>query len=222
MEGSADIVVCVATELEGRLLVGGQVTRIVSGIGAVNAAIALTRYLERCRTTLPAAVINCGIAGAYPAAFEEHGFSTGAVAWAESECYGDLGAADPQDGFLDLRAMGFPLLGGEHPVYNELPLQLHPPSARRAKFVTVNTCTGTDESARRIEARTGGSVESMEGAAIAHVARLYGIPCGGVRGISNRAGDRDRSTWRIRDAAEAAQLALLEWTRNWRRPSSAP
>ena len=51
----------------------------------------------------------------------------------------------------------------------------------------------------------------MEGAAIAHVARLYGIPCGEIRGISNRAGNRDRSSWRVKEAAVAAQEALVSW-----------
>jgi futalosine hydrolase len=51
----------------------------------------------------------------------------------------------------------------------------------------------------------------MEGAAIAHVAALYGIPAGEIRGISNRAGNRDRSSWRVADAAAAAQEALLAW-----------
>ena len=75
----------------------------------------------------------------------------------------------------------------------------------------MNTCTGTDEDAQQIEARTGGAVESMEGAAIAHVATLFGIPAGEIRGISNRAGNRDRSTWRVKEAAVAAQEALLTW-----------
>jgi len=203
-----DLVVCVATELEGSLL-RPHVRVLVTGIGAVNAAVALTRFLEREGAK---AVINCGIAGAYPKAFES-GLSTGTVVCAESECYGDLGANSP-DGFLDLQALGFPLIAGAVPVHNRLTLDLFP-AARRARFVTVNTCSGTDDDARRMETRAGigglGEVESMEGAAIAHVARLYEIPAGEIRGISNRAGNRDRGSWRIKEAAVAAQEALLDW-----------
>jgi futalosine hydrolase len=54
-------------------------------------------------------------------------------------------------------------------------------------------------------------VESMEGAAIAHVAALAGIQVGEIRGISNLVGNRDRSAWRVKEAAIAAQEALLEW-----------
>lgn len=190
-----------ATELEGALL-RPHVPVVCTGVGAVNAAYALTRFLDR----EPAeAVIVCGIAGAYPAS----GLPIGSVVCAESECYGDLGADSP-DGFLDMQALGFPVIGGANPIYNLLPLRIFP-APLRARFVTMNTCTGTDSDARAIEARTGGAVESMEGAAIAHVAALAGIPAGEIRGISNLVGNRDRSAWRVKEAAQAAQQALIAW-----------
>jgi futalosine hydrolase len=202
---AADLVVCVATELEGALL-RPHVPLLVTGVGAVNAAYTLTRFLEREGAR---AVIVCGIAGAYPRAFVDENLGTGRVVCAESECYGDLGA-DSAGGFLDMRALGFPVIAGAEPVYNILPMQIFP-APRRVRFVTMNTCSGSDEKARQLEARTGGSVESMEGAAIAHVAALFGIAAGEIRGISNRAGDRDRSAWRVKEAAVAAQEALLTW-----------
>ena len=201
---AADLVVCAATELESSALQGSLpsgVSLLVTGVGAVNAACALTRFLEREGAR---AVVVCGIGGAYPGAE----LSLGSVVWAESECYGDLGAASPQ-GFLDMQAMGFPVIGGEAPVYNVLPVQFRPAGRKWVRFVTVNTCTGDDETARALATRTGGAVENMEGAAIAHVARLYGIPCGEVRGISNPVGSRERGAWRVRDAALAAQEELV-------------
>ena len=200
-----DLVVCVATELEGALL-RPRVPVLVTGVGPVNAAYTLTRFLERERAQK---VIVCGIAGAYPRAFTEGGLGLGGVVCAESECYGDLGA-DSADGFLDMEALGFPVIAAPQPIYNLLPMQLFP-AARRVRFVTMNTCTGSDQRARHLESRTGGAVESMEGAAIAHVATLFGIPVGEIRGISNRAGDRDRGNWRVKEAAAAAQEALLAW-----------
>ena len=201
---AADLVVCAATELESSALQGSLpsgVSLLVTGVGAVNAACALTRFLEREGAR---AVVVCGIGGAYPGAE----LSLGSVVWAESECYGDLGAASPQ-GFLDMQAMGFPVIGGEAPVYNVLPVQFRPAGRKWVRFVTVNTCTGDDETARALATRTGGAVENMEGAAIAHVARLYGIPCGEVRGISNPVGNRERGAWRVREAALAAQEELV-------------
>jgi futalosine hydrolase len=195
-----DLLVCVATEMEGALL-RPYVPVIATGVGAVNAAYALTRFLDREPVK---AIVVCGIGGAYPGS----GIAVGSVACAESECYGDLGASSP-DGFLDMQALGFPVIPG---AYNVLPMQIFP-AVRRARFVTMNTCSGTDDDVRLIEARTGGAVESMEGAAIAHVAALAGIPVGEIRGISNMAGNRDRGAWRVKEAASAAQEALLEWMR---------
>jgi futalosine hydrolase len=201
----ADLIVCVATELEGALL-RPHLPVLVTGVGAVNAACALTRYLERQGVERESvrAIISCGIGGGYPDA----GFPLASAVWAESECYGDLGAAS-DGGFLDMRALGFPLIAGPEPVYNRLPVTIRP-CRTSAPFVTVNTCTGDDAAARAIAARTGGGVENMEGAAIAHVAALYAIPAGEVRGISNFVGKRDRSMWRVKEAAAAAQQALLD------------
>jgi futalosine hydrolase len=85
------------------------------------------------------------------------------------------------------------------------------PVRRRVPFVTVSTCTGTDGAARDIETRTAGAVESMEGAAIAHVAHLHRLPVGEVRGISNIVTNRDTTAWRLKEAAAAAQEAVLSW-----------
>jgi futalosine hydrolase len=196
-----ELVVCAATEMESALL-RPHVPVITTGVGAVNAAYSLTRFLDREQVK---AIVVCGIAGAYPGA----GIPVGSVVCAESECYGDLGADSP-DGFLDMEALGFPLVLAPVRLYNLLPMQIFPVEGR-ARFVTMNTCTGSDVDARAIQARTGGAVESMEGAAIAHVAALAGIPVGEIRGISNLAGNRDRGSWRVKEAAAAAQEALLAW-----------
>jgi futalosine hydrolase len=201
-----DIVVCFATGLEAegfpRTIGGRSLTVLETGIGTVNAAFALTRHLLEHPA---AAVISCGIAGAYPVS----GLVPGDVVCAESETYGDLGSESPE-GFLDMEAIGFPLIEGPPRVYNDLPLDLFP-AARRARFVTVSTCTGTDRRAVEMAGRTGAAVESMEGAAIVHVARLLGVKVGEVRGISNTAGDRDRRRWRVEEAADAARTTLAAW-----------
>ena len=201
-----DFAVCFSTDLEGDGLptsVGGRsVALIRTGVGPVNAAFALTRFLSRHEANV---VIGCGIGGAYPGSDLEPGIAV----CAESETYGDLGADSPE-GFLDMRALGFPVIAGDEPIFNQMPLDVFP-AARRLPFVTCATCTGTDAAARALVARTGGAVESMEGAAIVHVARLMSVKVGEVRGISNAVGKRDRGAWRIREAAAAARASLIEW-----------
>jgi len=205
-----DLVICFATAMEGeglpRVVAGRSLALLRTGVGPVNAAFALTRYLAEHRA---GAVISCGVGGAYPGS----GLEPGDVAWAESETYGDLGAESAR-GFLDMEALGFPVIDpvieGDPPLFNRLPLDLFP-AGRGAPFVTCATCTGTDRKAAELAARTGGAVESMEGAAIVHVARLMGVRVGEVRGISNAVGYRDLKQWRLREAAAAARAALVAW-----------
>jgi futalosine hydrolase len=201
-----DLLLCTATDFEGSLfrerLLGAGVRIITTGVGPVNAAHAVTMaILER----KPDAIVVCGVGGAYPGA----GLAIGDVASASSECYGDLGANSPA-GFLDMAALGFPVITSPGPIYNDLPMQIFPVEPR-VKFVTVSTCTGTHASAVAIEQRTGGAVENMEGATVAHVALLHGIPCGEVRGISNIVTDRDPGAWRLKEAAAAAQQSVIAW-----------
>jgi futalosine hydrolase len=205
---AGDTLVCVATDLEGALLqqfaigTAGKVAVIRTGVGPVNAAHAVTLELTRAR---PSAIVVCGIAGAYPGS----GLAIGQVVSAASETYGDLGATSPT-GFLDMAALGFPTVAGPPPLYNTFLMQLFP-TTTRVPFITMSTCTGTAAGAAAIEGRTGGAVENMEGAAVAHVAHLHGIPVGEVRAISNIVTDRDPRAWRIQDAATAAQEALISW-----------
>lgn len=183
--------VAAATELECALL-KNRVRTIVTGVGQVNMAHALTLAIEQQR---PDGIIVVGIGGAYPGS----GLSIGDVVCAESETFGDLGVETP-GGFMELTDF----------LQSTYPMQLFP-AARRARFVTVSTCTGTDELSARIQARTQGAVENMEGAAAAQVAARYGIPVGEVRGISNFTGRRDRAAWRVTEAASASQALLAKW-----------
>jgi futalosine hydrolase len=203
-----DVLLCVATELECGLLrerLDGKAPSIAilrTGVGAVNAAHAVTLFLSK---TGAKEIVVCGVGGAYPSS----GLGVGDVVCAETECYGDLGATTPS-GFLDMKALGFPVVDAPIPLFNELPMHVFP-VARRARFVTMTSCTGTEKDARAIETRTGGSVESMEGAAVAHVAHLLGVRVGEVRGISNIVTDRDTRAWRLKEASLAAQEAVVSW-----------
>ena len=50
----------------------------------------------------------------------------------------------------------------------------------------------------------------MEGFAVAFACRLRGVPVDIVRGISNTAGDRDKSHWQVTAALEAAGRLTLQ------------
>ncbi len=185
----------------------------ISGIGKTNAAHTASVLI---RNYLPAMIINFGIGGAYPSS----GLNVGDIAIATKEVYADEGV-DLKSGFHTLRKIGIPLLQtGRRRYFNEFPLDkslsksafdaAHPLfSSRKGTFSTVSTCTGTTERARELSERFRAICENMEGAAIAHICRLYEIPCVEIRSISNMVEERNTSKWDVRLAAENCQNAVI-------------
>lgn len=157
------------------------VETLVTGVGPVEAAGAVARALARGAYDL---VVGAGIAGAFDgAAAVGEG-----VALAEDAL--ELSLEDGRaialpdgarvvdrvrsDGTLlaALRARGVPVLRG----------------------ITVARVTATEATAARL-AQLGAQVETMEGFAVLRAAERAGVAAIGVRGISNRAGARERSGW---------------------------
>lgn len=179
------------------------------GVGKTNAAHGTTLLIERFK---PALVYSLGVAGAYPSS----GLGIGAVALAEKEIYGDEGLL-LADSFYPMERIGLPLVsGGGTVLYNEFPMVVPAAlrgSAPQGTFVTVSSCSGSRGRGRELEQRFAALCETMEGASVAHVCALAGVPCAEVRGISNIIEDRAaRSLSRedIAGAAEAVQRFFLE------------
>ncbi|WP_298268460.1 futalosine hydrolase [Geobacter sp.] len=232
------VIVCAATRQEISLLVrsigaletrgrGGretyrgavgeqEVVLAIAGIGKVNTASALTALLE---SFTPPLVINVGCGGA----FAGSGLQVGDLAIASAEVYGDEGV-QTSAGWEPLDLIGIPSLERKGLRYfNEFPLAKLPAeraiqlaaalgiSARRGRFVTVSTCSGTSARGEELLRRFDPLCENMEGAAAAHVSLLYDVDCLEVRGISNMVEDRDLSRWNIPLAVEKAQRFILKF-----------
>jgi futalosine hydrolase len=60
------------------------------------------------------------------------------------------------------------------------------------------------DAALRREQFPAAVAEDMEGFAVALACRLAAVPCQIIRGISNRAGDRDKANWQVEPALRAA------------------
>jgi futalosine hydrolase len=85
-----------------------------------------------------------------------------------------------------------------------------PAAARAGLLLSACSASADDADVRsRLRLHPEAAAEDMEGFAVAAACRLAGVPLDIVRGISNTAGDRDRSRWQI-DAAcrAAAELAV--------------
>ena len=203
----------------GRLS-GIKAVYAVSGIGKVNAAHATTLMIERFQPDL---IINFGVGGAYPSS----GMSTGDVAIARREIYADEGIHIKND-FLTLEAIGIPLVrSGRKRWFNDFLLENRSTrkvlshsvaafqkersySIKTGAFATVSACTGTAKRAREIERRLGVICENMEGAAVAHICAIYGVPMIEIRGISNLVEDRNRDSWDIETAADHCQQTVAD------------
>ncbi len=225
----ASIAVIKGTTLGSKQLIEGtlgqqRIILCIGGMGKVNAAHAATLMLFRFD---PEAVIVFGIGGAYPSS----GAGIGDLAVAKEEIAGDEGVLT-REGFRDARYIGIPLLktaGSE--VYSTYPasepllhsslqsLNAHGKSGqgkiRVGSFVTLSTCTGTTARAKELEERYHALCENMEGAAVAQVASLHGVPWLEVRGISNLVEDRDLKKWDLPGAAGAAQQAVQHIVEGW-------
>ena len=163
-------------------------------------------------------MIQTGVAGAYVPA----NVAVGSVLLADTEIYGDVGVST-LGGWRPLEEIGIPLVpatDGQPPRFNYFPLD---PSlvaraasaasalvARTGRFVTLSQVTGIRADGDALFERFGALCESMEGAAAAHVCALYDVPFLEVRGISNLVEDRDRSKWRLAEAAHAAQHVVMK------------
>lgn len=193
---------------------GAAVALLAAGLGKANVALALGAVTERVAAGL---ILSVGVGGAFPGS----GLEPGDLAVASEEVYADEGA-ETAEGWQGLDAVGIPLWeAADGGVYlNRLPvdpaetagLAAAARAAGRAAvgpFVTVSTVTGSAARAAWLRERFGAVCETMEGAAAAHAALARGVPFAEVRGISNAVGPRDRASWRLAEAAAAAQGAAL-------------
>ncbi|ROR03218.1 phosphorylase family protein [Desulfosoma caldarium] len=77
--------------------------------------------------------------------------------------------------------------------------------------VTVGMSSGDAWIAEERFTRYGAWAEDMEGSAVVQVCRRYGVPVVQCRGISNRAGERDKSLWCMDKALAHSHAVLGTW-----------
>ena len=196
-----------------------------SGLGKINAAAAAAAILSRYSV---ARLWMWGSAGAYDLV----GVEISDVALASEEILGDEGVATVST-WQPLDAIGIPLIDSKvKPFFNRMevdPLELKrtiqllsewqrvPPVSRIhvGPFVTVSAVSGSPARARLLFNRYRALCENMEGGAVAQVCLRYGVPFLEIRGLSNRAGDRNKKRWQLSKALNNSQRALLYLLENW-------
>lgn len=190
---------------KGRAGLKGQGwTWLECGIGKANTAMTLAAYAQRHR---PEQVLLLGIAGAYP----DSGWQLGDCLLAEKEIQADLGVKDG-----GMKGMGFPTLtlAGSPPLqlHNRFPLDKGFTAQLKARtrlasanFLTRDLVSENPSEARQLSLKWEAAVENMEGAAFAQACLWLGLQGAELRAVSNLAGVRDKSQWRIKQAVEALE-----------------
>lgn len=178
------------------------------GIGKVNTAATLAAFAQRRRF---ARVLLFGIAGAYP----DSGLALGGCALAEREIQADLGVREG-----GMKGLGFPSLRveSEH-FHNRFPLDQAFTAELKERlglpgkvFLTRDLVSENPTEARELARKWEADLENMEGAAFAQTCLWLGLAGAELRAVSNLAGVRDKARWRIRQAVEALEAAVLKLT----------
>lgn len=180
---------------------GMRVDLLVTGVGIASTTYHLARRLAAQTYTL---IINVGIAGVLGGEL-----TPVRLVRVMSDRFADFGV-DDRGVFRDVveiglvKPNGFPYRKGLlKPVCSIKPasFQLLIP----VNGITVQTVTGSNKSAKRLLERYGPSVETMEGAAVFYTAMMERVECVQVRSISNRVTNRDRESWKTREAIDALE-----------------
>jgi len=210
------VTLCASSHVISGRLYHQEVLLAHSGIGLVNMAILTSQILNQYS---PDCVFVVGCGGSYP----NSGLSNGDLVLADCEIYGDLGV-EIKDDFLLLdgivrknnnllvRDVQQTFMFNKSLISFIVNLMPH---ITVGPFVSVNCCSGTPELGLKIEERTQGICENMEGAAAAQLCAEANIPMIELRGISNPTGTRDPEQWELLKGTECAQNGLLKLLKTW-------
>jgi futalosine hydrolase len=182
----------------------------ICGFGPIVSGI---RTANLIRDTRPERVVLIGIAGAL---HPELAIGQ-AKEFYEAVCYG-VGAGTGSE-FVTAQKLGWQQWQSDNPDedlsdgirFGDMSDRAASGSSGRSQLLTCCAASACEEDVRhRREAFPDAMAEDMEGYSVAVACHFAAIPLRLYRGISNRAGDRDKSRWRVREAMESIEQIVLE------------
>ena len=175
----------------------------VCGFGPIASAALTSELLLKHQ---PLRVFLVGIAGGYSDDGDTE-MLIGSACTFSSVSVDGVGVGSGDD-FQSAQEMGWQQFAGDEqrdPIGETI--QLSNDSPHRLLTVCASSATPTEATRRR--QRFQSNAEDMEGYSVALACKLQNVPLQIIRGISNRAGDRDKSNWKIADAMHAAMKLLV-------------
>lgn len=196
-------------ELIRRLSVAEQVSVRLCGWGLVQSAIGSTRLLMEIR---PRRVWLVGIAGALhseDSAGQRAALPAGRAYEFSHVAVHGIGVGQGTN-HLSFEQLGWAKsFGGPDCPGSVLAVNPHSPEARTLLSVT-SASSNFAEAAQKLIACPQAMAEDMESYSVAAACKLLEVPLRVIRGISNRAGDRDFSSWLAPQAMRSAVQLTME------------
>ncbi len=185
---------------------------LVTGVGLVESALRLTRFLCENKKRFEA-VIHFGVGGAYLQPKLSGQPNLLDICLAEHEVLGDFGISlGDSMAYLDSSltgeissAMDTDILKRSRSVLDRFGVKY-----QTGVFITVNGITATNARGKMLQSRWNGLCENMEGASVARVCRDFELPSLELRCISNYVEDRDTSIWRLQEACQKAASTTIQ------------
>lgn len=176
------------------------------GFGPIASAARSASLIEQKK---PSYVLLLGIAGGY----QLNADLGSAYAFERVYCYG-VGAGVGED-YQAAGDIGLPhWKSGGQTIGDSLGLYVPPweteLSSLHALLTTPSASANMQEARQKLAAVQDAMAEDMEGFSVAVSCKLANVPLTIIRGISNRAGDRDHTNWRIGEAISAAEKLATE------------
>jgi len=182
-----------------------RMSQLVTGIGTAATTYSLTATVLKNKPDL---IIQAGIGGTYDPVFPP-----GEVVVVDSEIFADLGATE-NGSLMDLFDLQLadpdeaPFNSGRLVNNSVFPGEL--PALKKVSGATVNAISSSPQKAAQIYKKYKVVVESMEGAALHYVCLRQFIPFLQIRAISNFAGERDKSKWKMKESIGLLNAKLME------------
>lgn len=212
------ILAIAATEMEMAPFVadldqrGHSCRTLVTGVGPVETAVRLTRYLGESEESFEG-VFVFGVGGCYVLPESAVQPRLLDICLAEQEVAGDFGIClgEAMD-YLDDSLTGDIVWSMDTPLLERCSALLAQAGSvyHRGVFITVSGITATKSRGEMLRSRWNGLCENMEGAAVARVCREFHLPCAELRCISNYVLDRDPSKWQLADACQKAAVTAAQ------------
>ncbi len=184
------------------------------GFGPIAAAARAGNLISRYQ---PDRVLLIGIAGT----FDAKSYPVGSAhRFTQTRCDGvGIGIGDSYTSASQLGWHQFEGADAQPKIGDTLPLDSGFVDGIPASGTLLTCCSASDSAATAVARRKRfpeANAEDMEGYAVAMACSLAGVPLQIVRGISNEVGDRNRETWEIEKAIQAAaELATKLMHRAW-------